>query len=206
VKRAIPIGLIASAALALGAAPALATADRAEYAANANPVCAAANAQSERLLDDFSRRLTKLSQKENESRGRNGRSPFTDIDRMFSRINARLLALSAATNGQLQNIAPAPGDEAIVGSWLAARTESVALLVRSNRIDKKISRLFNQTFSGSLGKGFKAIRRAEARQRKLEARQARIAARYFELYEVDVELGTKLGATYCVTSATRYTP
>jgi hypothetical protein len=181
--------------LALTAAPALATADRADYAAQANPICAAGNAESERVISDFQRHFKKLGKDERQQLVKPGNSSLDKFDRLFLALSRKLITIEATVLFQLQQVAPAAGDEGLVTSWLGVWQQQLALSRQLTRLEVKALRAFNAFF----GKNYE---QAEKRLDRIEARMRRIYKRYYNLSEVDLELGTQLGATYCVTGAT----
>jgi hypothetical protein len=205
-------------ALAITAPSAGAAATRAEYAAQVNPICAYANAQIEQVYREIEAKIKRLERKQKKAGKNNGSSVIVfnatatesrkkkkrdglldPFDRLFLEISERTLAISAAALGQLRQVAPAPGDEALVTSWLANRQMIQELGERSARLERQSLRLFNRS---DRIHSIRGLKRLEQKERRLNRQSNRLYAQLEPAYELDVELGTQLGATYCVTGAT----
>jgi hypothetical protein len=193
-RRAI-LAVAASASVLLLTAPgAGATADRAEYAAQANQVCAAGNAEAERLG-------TALQRKVNSIYRRMEKRPFspkkwdrwtTRIDTLFRRYQRAYLELATRSLETLAQIPAAPGDEQLVAGWIAVRRESI-------QVYSRLGGGFQVVVADNVTKRTKKARR---RAKRRAAEEKRLYRRYLELYELDVEYASTLGAAYCVTGAT----
>lgn len=157
---------IASAALAICAIPAFATTDRADYAAHANSICSSTNAQVEAL---------------NHSRAKNAG------DQIVAAFRSELTALDA--------LAPAPGDESIVSSWLSNRHLIQDLVETHIALDRHLQRLDERVFNGKHGP--RAVKRFLKRERRIDRRLSRMARQVEQAAPVDVQLGWTLGATEC---------
>jgi hypothetical protein len=197
-QAALGVGLtlIASAAFA---APAGAASTRAEYVAQVNPICASANAQAEQLYESVSQELNRLNRKANRARGKKRRKLEARSERLFEQLPDLSLAIYYTELERLKAVAPAAGDESLVSEWLATRQAGLDLTAQANRIEKRAERLFSRGFEGH------SLRAAERWEKKLEKLEKQVNQLYQQaepLYEKDIELGTKLGATYCVTQAT----
>jgi hypothetical protein len=97
-------------ALAVSATDALATSTHDEYVAQVNPICKSASAVAKRKL----------------SRVKSTGNPFID-----SLLRARLYGkLLAKTIHHIATVAPAPGEEAAVKSWLDQGRRTVRLINR----------------------------------------------------------------------------
>jgi hypothetical protein len=103
----------------LTAARASATTDRADYAAQVNSICAGTNARVEPLVDSRARNATKRS-----------------------------LKILRGELGALGRVVPAPGDEALVSSWLAARRSIQDLVERDVALTRSLQRLEKKFFNG----------------------------------------------------------
>jgi hypothetical protein len=106
-------------ALATTAIPAYATTDRADYAAQVNSICVGASAKVEPLVDTQHRRA-----------------------------KTRALAILGRELRSLRRVGPAPGDEALVASWLADRTSIQRLAKRDLAIAARLQRLEDKYFNG----------------------------------------------------------
>jgi hypothetical protein len=178
--------LLIGAVLAITAPQAPAAATRAEYSSQVNPICAAGNARAEQILAEAGRRLDRLDRKDVGAAA---------IGRVFRSINRKLAAAAVATQAEIDLVTPAPGDESIVAAWSAARNQQLVLIKRVDRLDAKISKMFDKPrFDPKI---FKRIANFEEKMNKLSGR---IEA----LYETDIELATALGVPYCVTGATGF--
>ena len=184
-------------ALAITATPAFATSDRADYDAQVNPICQSANAQEKQLYESFEQTLNRLQGK--RVRGKKAAKIEKRIERLFVQLPDQSQAILDTEFAQLKNVPPAPGDESLVSDWLAVR-QSVADLVRQlNAIEKRIEKLEDfEPKRFSIRKFKRQGRRADRLERKANQLYEQIEA----LGDRDLELGTRLGATYCVTGAT----
>jgi hypothetical protein len=191
---------VAVAALAISAPPAAATTDRADYVAQVNPICASAKSQARALWETFFRTTARLEKKAEKLRGKKRVRVQRRIDELFNRLDDQILTVYSGALAQLKLVSPAPGDEALVAEWLATRQALQDLSVKSNALFERIDRLFTRGFQGA--RSFRAYRRWERKLKRLEKRTNALQALIVPLYEKDLELGAKLGATYCVTEAT----
>jgi hypothetical protein len=106
-------------ALAITATPAFATTDRTDYASQVNSICAGASVQVEPLVD---------------SRGR--------------KASKRGLAILRRELSSVRRVAPAPGDQALVSSWLDTRDSIQHLVERDVDLARRLQRLEDKFFSG----------------------------------------------------------
>jgi uncharacterized phage infection (PIP) family protein YhgE len=191
---AVAVALIA---LAITAAVAEATTDRAEYAGQVNPICASANRQIKQLYETFEQAVDRINSKLNSARGKKRTRLANQIDKLFFRLPDQTLAVSYAELAQLRLIAPAAGDETLVSDWLSNRQLLLDLSAQYNQLEKQSEKLFNRT-----SHSFRGFRKLQRRQHQLDQRANQLYQQFEPLGEKDVELGTQLGATYCVTGAT----
>jgi hypothetical protein len=187
---------VATAALALSAAPARATMDRIDYADQANPICASANKQVIQLYEAFEAEIERLDRAHPKSR-KQARRLYKRFERLFEQLPFRYIAIYRAELEQLKAIAAPPGYEDVVGRWLGTREEILALYVQYVQIDQELEN------SPGLGRhpSRKAIKRRQKRRANLHRLESQIEERLLADTEVDLELGAKLGAAYCVTGA-----
>jgi hypothetical protein len=134
---------IAAIALAIIAAPASAAASRAEWVAQVEPICHAAQKPTFKAYHAFFRGLDKL--------GLVGGSP--EISKRQARSSDRLLGtfylhatnIYSRTTAQLSTVAPGPGDESAIGAWIAGRNQASLLGTQAGRAAKhlKVKRAFH---------------------------------------------------------------
>jgi ribosome-associated translation inhibitor RaiA len=192
---------VTTAALAIAASPAHATSDRVDYDAQVNPICAAANSQAEQVYAAFEQRFAQLKRKESKVRGKKKREKIESrLSSLFFDAGDQNVAVYAAEVARLKQVSAAPGDESLVSDWLAARQEVVDLSAESNTLQREEDRLFTRTYAGahSLRKFLRLQKRLSVLDRQLNVLEAQLDP----LYTKDIELGAKLGASYCVSSAT----
>jgi hypothetical protein len=190
---------VVTAAFAIGASPASATTDRADYAAQVNPICASTNAQIKQLIETFEQELRRLDRKANKARGKKRDKLEARIEQLFTQLPGESLAISYAELAQLRSVNAAPGDDGLVSTWLANRQKILDLSAQANRIQKRADRLINRTFKVH---SFRAFTRLTRRVNALQRKAYQVYEQIEPLADKDVELGTQLGATYCVTEAT----
>jgi hypothetical protein len=187
---------VAMAALAIAAAPARATTDRVDYSDQANPICAASNKQIEQVYEAFEAQIERLDNIRFKNR-KQARKVSRRVDRLYQQLPFQTLAIYKAELDQLKTIAPPPGYDDTVARWLGTRAEIAALYEEYIRIDQQLE--------GPLPVGKrptrKSIKRAQKRRQNLHRRQDQIEDQELNDYEVDLELGAKMGAAYCVTLA-----
>ncbi len=169
-------------ALLAAAGPAFGAATRAEYANQVNPICAAANAETQRIFEEAFRK--------DEGKRRSG-------FKHFNRAARESHAVHVAAFAQIKLISAAPGDESLVAAWIAADEQLLALSERSQRLSEKLDKLFFKKFTP-----FGGGRKAKRIERKLD----RLIAEIEPLLELYISYGTQLGVTYCVTGASGTPP
>lgn len=139
--------VMATAALAVAASSASAAATRAEYLAQVEPICQAANKQAKKQARKINRQLKKsLGKAETQAKNKKPGQIFADI---FVLVIIKLVGpenrLFERTTAQIAAVPPAPGDEAAVTAWLAGRTESTELVWQALRAGRhrKPNRMFS---------------------------------------------------------------
>jgi hypothetical protein len=194
---------VAVTALAIVAAPASATTDRADYDAQVNSICKASNTQQEQFVDSLEQTLHRLDRRSHKLRGKKRRKIEQRIERLFEQAPSQSLAIVSAELAQLKAVSPAAGDETLVGEWLAKRDLEVQLYLQSIQIEAQIDKVFEKDF---VAHSYKQLLKKTRRQDRLLKRLQRQENSLYEQLEAankaDLELGTELGATYCVTGAT----
>src|SRR5215813_7323572 len=93
-------------ALALAATAAYAAATRAEYVAQVDPICRAANPKQNALLKALERRIKQLHR-----HGVDTETPAKRVIRIALRYYDRLAEIQRGENAQIAIVTPAPGDE-----------------------------------------------------------------------------------------------
>jgi hypothetical protein len=195
---------VAAAALALTAAPALATTDRVDYSDQANPICASTNKQIEQAYDSFEAALERLDNvhpKNRKQARREARKRGRLFERLYEELPFKVLALYQSELEQLKAISPPPGYEDTVARWLGTRGEIATLYGQYLQIDRELEGPLVDSGKGGKKPSRKAIKRAQKRRGNLHRLEDQIEERLFNDYEVDLELGAKMGAAYCVTGA-----
>ena len=183
--RAVALG-IATVALMAPAPAAHGATSRADYGANVNAICASANSQAQQLEGAYTRtkkRLLKRARRVSDKK-------FLRIHRRIGRLDIRereqLSALFRSELEQRKQVAPAPGDEALVAEWLSNREVLTGLYDQRTELDRQIQRVTYDRRSG---------RRALAR---LLNQVSQIGSQAFPLSFRDFELAAQLGAGSCV--------
>jgi exonuclease VII large subunit len=190
-------------ALALVAAPALATTDGPDYDAQVNPVCKSSNAEVEQLFTSFQQTFKALDRRANKLHGKKRRRVEQQQERLYEQIPFQFLALESAELAQLKAIAPPPGDESLVRDWLASRELKLSLYQQSIPIEQRIEKVYEKNIgASSLEKFERKLKRQQRQVKRLERQLDSLYDQYEAASKVDLELGTQLGATYCVTQAT----
>lgn len=190
-------------ALAIAAAPAYAATDRADYDAQVNPVCKSSNAQIDQLITSFQQTFKALDRRANKLRGKKRRKVEQQQERLYEQIPSQFLGVESAELTQLKAIAPAPGDESLVRDWLASRELKLSLYQQSIPIEQRIEKVYEKDIGASSLKKFERKEKRQERQvKRLERQLDSLYDQYEAAGKVDLELGTQLGATYCVTQAT----
>jgi hypothetical protein len=191
---------VATAVLAIGASPAVATTDRVDYSDQANPICAASNKQVEQTYEAFEAALERLDNRPFKNR-KQARKRSRRAERLYEQLPFQFIVIYKAELEQLKTIAPPPGYEDTVARWLGTRGEIAALYEQYILIDQELEGPLVE--SGKSGKrpSRKAIKRALKRRTNLHRLEDQVEEKLLNDFEVDLELGAKMGAAYCVTGA-----
>jgi hypothetical protein len=123
---------IAVIALAITAGPATAATTRAEYVAQVDPVCQAAQAQEEAAALPVSKKLKRLHKQERmkkASRKARGRAAKREM-RLLAGFYDYVVAVEHGVNAQIATIPPAIEDTSLVQVWLRARGEALVVTQR----------------------------------------------------------------------------
>jgi hypothetical protein len=190
-KGGLFLAATCAALLVVTAPQAGAAATRAEYAAQANVMCAKSEDQGRKLVSELPRQPPYRTAK----RGAGLR--FVKKSVVLLR---RMEALDALLIAELKAIAPAPGDETLVAAWFVALDRTVELSVRTNAILVRLQRA-SYRFHDAWDPGEELNRK----QRRLYAKVFRAfdqLERIFTELEPAVEasdgLANQLGAIECV--------
>jgi hypothetical protein len=120
----IPIAVML---LALGAATAYGASSRAEYVAQADPICQAGSAQEHAAVKSYVKSVKRYDKHHHGDPYRPSKKAIRLVVRHYSRV----LAIERSMNSQLSSISAAPGDEAAVNKWLQLRSQAADLLERT---------------------------------------------------------------------------
>jgi hypothetical protein len=120
----IPIAVML---LALGAATAHGASSRAEYVAQADPICQAGSAQEHAAFKSYVKSVKRYDKHHHGDPYRPSKKAIRLVVRHYSRV----LAIERSMNSQLSSISAAPGDEAAVNKWLQLRSQAADLLERT---------------------------------------------------------------------------
>ena len=143
-RKAGTLALPCVAALALvAAATATATESREQYAAQVDPICEAANAQSSKVFKAYARMLKKTTRARNPKLKR--------FNGSLARTLRRLDAIDARLNSRLAGVAAAPGDEALVAGWLALRRKLQAVNRRTTATTTRLLALITRGIPEGVG-------------------------------------------------------
>jgi hypothetical protein len=191
---------VAMVALAIAASPAAATTDRVDYSDQANPICASTNKQYAQLYESVEAALERLDGRRPKSR-KQARKLVRQFERLYEQLPFQIVALYKAELEQLKAISPPPGYEDTVARWLGSRGEIAALYEQYLLIDQQLEGPLVETGKSGKRPSRKAIKRAQKRRTNLHRREDQIEEQLLNDSEVDLELGSKMGAAYCVTGA-----
>jgi hypothetical protein len=191
---------VAIAALAIAASPAAATTDRIDYSDQANPICASTNKQYDQVYESFEAQLDRLDGRRSKNR-KQARKRVRQFERLYEQLPFQIIALYKSELEQLKAIAPPPGYEDTVTRWLGTRGEIAALYEQYLQIDQQLEGPLLEPRKDGKRPSRKAIKRAQKRRSNLYRLEDRIEEQLLNDSEVDLELGSKLGAAYCVTGA-----
>jgi Skp family chaperone for outer membrane proteins len=180
--------------MAVFSATALATTDRAGYAAQVNPICAAANAQDQRLSDASEREFSRIHQ-ELKKAGERRREKLLARDRKLSAaLPDQHLRIRYSELARLRDVAAAPGDEGLVSGWLAARKAVLDLSTQVNRLDRQVDRLHKRFLTTDL----QLLNELDRKIRQIDQRVDKINNKLISAEDTELDLGTQLDATDCV--------
>jgi hypothetical protein len=96
---------------------------------------------------------------------------------------------------KLRSVAPAPGDEGAVSSWLNARERRLDLDKQLTKIDRQVKKLNSRT---KRIHSIETLMKIDRKVRKLDHRAAGVQTKLIDAEDQDDLLGTALGATACV--------
>jgi hypothetical protein len=116
-------------ALAISASVAHAASTRAEYVAQVDPICQTELAQEKAVIRPATKQVKHL-----EDQGFDPDKPSKPIGRVVARSYDRLAAVQRDADGQIAAVVSAPGDEAVVTSWLQQRATFTQLFQRAGQL------------------------------------------------------------------------
>jgi len=184
--------------LAIAAAPALATTDRLDYSDQANPICKSSNKQIDDFYEATEAEIDRLYDVRAKNR-KQARRLSKRRDQLEEQLPFQILAMYQAELNGLKAIAAPPGYEPTVAAWLSNRQQIADLYQQYVQIEKQLENPFG-TFHKKPSR--KALRRRSHRPQKLFTRSDQIVDQLLADEDIDLELGTRMGAAYCVTGAT----
>jgi hypothetical protein len=114
--------------LAITLPTASAAATRAEYVAQVDPICAAAQAQERAAAQQLKRKLRKLARHPNTRKAR--RRAIKHELRAIARFYGYVAAVEQSVNAQVATIPPAVEDTSLITLWLRVRAEQVVATQR----------------------------------------------------------------------------
>jgi hypothetical protein len=189
---------LAAALVALAVLPsaALATTDRADYAAQVNPICASANARDQQLTAQAEERFAQLHRELRKARGHRREKLLAQDRKLTAALPDRHLGIHYDELKRLQTVAAAPGDEFLVSSWLDARKSGLDLNHRLNQIDRRAERLLKRTANTI---DIETLNTLDRKIRELDKRANRLENKVISAENTDFDLGSELGANDCIT-------
>jgi DNA repair exonuclease SbcCD ATPase subunit len=187
--------------LALTAGPAFATTDRLDYADQANPICKASNKQIEDLYEATEAEIDRLYDVRAKNR-KQARRLRKRAEQLEEQLPFQIVALYKAELDSLKALAAPPGYESTVAAWLGTRQRIATLYDQYLQVEQELE----NGFGNFRGKSKKAIKRLQKREHNLYRLEDQIIDQFYIEYEADIELGTRMGAAYCVTGATGQLP
>jgi hypothetical protein len=114
--------------LAITAATASAASTRAEYVAQADPICQAGQAQEAAAAVPLARAIKRA--KKHHVLKPSKKKLNRKVNRLFVRFFQQVVAIEHSVNDQIATIPPAPDDVSLIQVWLRARNELLDLEAR----------------------------------------------------------------------------
>ncbi len=187
-------------ALAMSAGPAFATTDRLDYADQANPICKSSNKQIDDLYEATEAEVDRLYDLRPKNR-KKARRIRRRADQLEEQLPFQFVAIYQAELDSLKALAAPPGYESTVAAWLGTRQRIATLYQQYLQIEQELENGLDFR-----GKSRKAIKRLVKREHNLYRLENQIIDQFLVESEADLELGTRMGAAYCVTGATGNLP
>jgi hypothetical protein len=131
--RLVVLASMITFALAASSPKADAAATRAEYVAQVEPICHAAQAPTFKAYSALFKAGNKIRASE---RAGNFQGAVRLTERALGRFYAKVSAIYAATTIRLSTVTPAPGDESTVAGWLAGRNQAIPIGIQASRAAK----------------------------------------------------------------------
>jgi Skp family chaperone for outer membrane proteins len=190
-SSAFAVALIGLAAFSASAA---ATTDRANYVAQVDPICVAANAQDQRLSAASEQEFSRIH-RELRNAGERRREKLLARDRKLSAtLPDQHLRIRYSELARLLDIAAAPGDEGLVSGWLDARKVVLDLSTQVNRLDRQVDRLHKRFLTTDL----QLLNELDRKIRQIDQQIDKLENKLISAEDTELDLGTQLGATDCV--------
>jgi hypothetical protein len=118
-----------------------------------------------------------------------------DYATQVNTICARTAGNDFAELAALRAVPAAPGDEALVSSWLDVRQRRLDLSRELTKIDRQANKLVKRTRTTL---SIEVLIRIDRKVKKLDKRAGQVENKVIALESQDDDLGTQLGATECV--------
>jgi hypothetical protein len=130
-RRAGIAGALVLLVSAVAASSAHATASRAEYVAQVEPFCQAAQKPTAKAFIAVIKSIP-------TDQDRITKSVAHRADRALGRLYVRISVIFGHTTAQISSVSPPPGDETTVSSWLAGRNQAQAWGLQAGRAAKHL--------------------------------------------------------------------
>jgi hypothetical protein len=194
----------------VAAPPASAATTRAEYAAEVNSICVAANQELKKRLGSMTSGPANKGGKAVEDMTKPERRRLLNrIGRSLTRLLLRVTRASGRTITAVAAVSAAPGDQALVDSWVTSLKRAQRLSKRSNRIVVRFFKVFSEAIftlvdeledgDGLIGneKPTKADRRRAHRFLRIVNALDRQSTKILDESSRSSVLALQLGATRC---------
>jgi hypothetical protein len=141
--------IVALIVVALSAAPARAASSRAEFVAQVEPICQAAQKPTFKAYGRLFKSIPTTADTQHPTK-----RVIRKADRALGRFYTQISGIYGRTSGRIASVPPAPGDESAVASWLAGRSQAVTLGLAAGRAARHLkvgqaSRLADRAIAAS---------------------------------------------------------
>jgi hypothetical protein len=110
-----------------------AASSRAEYVAQVEPICQAAQKPTFKAYARAFKELPSVEDLDHLTR-----RELRRIDRAQGRLYSRIATVYGRTSARIRAVSPAPGDEAIIASWLSGRAQAQTLMLQAGRLARHL--------------------------------------------------------------------